>query len=342
MKKLLPILFSFLALPALSQSTNGLIAHWPFNGNALDSTGNGHNGTMNNTVFTTGKGGVPGSALRFQGSDTSYVTAPYKADLNLANYSLCAVIKPEGFYTNLCQTSVLLTRGDIGNNGNYYFDFFDNAFDSSCANADTQKYVFHTGAGAANSPDHAEWQYSPNTHLNQWYSVVTTFDGDSFKVYVNGVLKSAATPGTPSPVGTSTDSVSIGLNLWDAPYPYWFKGVIDDLRIYNRVLADSEIVSYHTLGIDDDALSNNTDLTISPNPTTGDFTLQGNIKGSSAHGAVEVMNITGQIVYRRLLNITGNRLSERISLNNDLPNGLYILVIKAGEETRTLKFVVER
>ena len=100
MKAALLIALTLLPLAGFSQSNNGLVAHWLFTGNAFDSTGNGHNGTMNNVTFTTGRAGNVNTAVRFNGSDTSHITAPYTSDLNLVNYSLCALVKPEGFYTN--------------------------------------------------------------------------------------------------------------------------------------------------------------------------------------------------------------------------------------------------
>lgn len=43
-------------------------------------------------------------------------------------------------------------------------------------------------------------------------------------------------------MGTSTDSAAIGFAPYDAPgYPYWFKGVIDDIKLYNRALSACEV-----------------------------------------------------------------------------------------------------
>src|SRR5258708_774632 len=45
--------------------TSGLIAHWPLNGNAIDVTGHGHNGTIVGAASTAG---VNGGAYHFNGS----------------------------------------------------------------------------------------------------------------------------------------------------------------------------------------------------------------------------------------------------------------------------------
>jgi len=45
--------------------TNGLVAYYPFNGNANDASGNGHNGTAFNTTFVQDQFAQPNSAFGF-------------------------------------------------------------------------------------------------------------------------------------------------------------------------------------------------------------------------------------------------------------------------------------
>lgn len=52
---------------------NGLIAWFPFNGNANDMSGNGHNGTVYGATLTTDRFGNTYGAFNFNGS-TSYIT----------------------------------------------------------------------------------------------------------------------------------------------------------------------------------------------------------------------------------------------------------------------------
>ncbi|HEY4205695.1 MAG TPA: hypothetical protein VGM31_02740, partial [Puia sp.] len=56
--------------------TTGLIAYYPFNGNADDATGNGNNGSLvNGPTLTTDKMGNPNSAYYFDGVD-DYIKIP--------------------------------------------------------------------------------------------------------------------------------------------------------------------------------------------------------------------------------------------------------------------------
>jgi hypothetical protein len=52
----------------------GLVAYYPFNGNARDESGNGNNGNVSGAVLTEDKLGKPNSAYYFNGN--SYITVP--------------------------------------------------------------------------------------------------------------------------------------------------------------------------------------------------------------------------------------------------------------------------
>src|SRR5690606_19368161 len=121
---------------------NGLVAHWPFNGNVADVSGNGHNGTAYNITYGAGKAGTANTAAVFNGTN-SYVFVPYKSDLNLSNYSICALIKPTGYYTGLCQVNLILARGTEPQPGYYRLCYMDNIYDNgNCNYLDTSKEVF--------------------------------------------------------------------------------------------------------------------------------------------------------------------------------------------------------
>ncbi|MBN9482280.1 MAG: hypothetical protein BGO70_17030 [Bacteroidetes bacterium 43-93] len=270
---------TFLAIPMVlismssgyAQSNSGLIAHWPFNGNANDSSGNGHTGTAYNTSSGTGITGKPNTAYYFDGS-SSYITVPYQSDLNITRYSLCAVVKPTGFYPGLCQGNIIMERGWEYSAGNYELEFTDNPY-NDCYTDDSTKYVFALATGnVTNNGSISNWQYSPQIVRDNWYVVVGTFNGtDTFKVYINGVLKSVY-PAAGS-IGSSTYGISIGAGMINSSYPYWYKGFIDDIRIYNRVLDDSEIKQYAT-GIylpEPDTVCQGKSLSVITNLINGNF-----------------------------------------------------------------------
>ena len=66
------------------------MAYYPFNGNALDESGNNNNGTVNGATLITDRFSLPNKAYNFNGID-SRITANNSASLNISNsISLCA------------------------------------------------------------------------------------------------------------------------------------------------------------------------------------------------------------------------------------------------------------
>src|SRR5262249_36486869 len=73
--------------------------------------------------------------------------------------------------------------------------------------------------------------------VNQWTHLAGTFDGTTMKLYVNGQLASSRS--TAAAIDVTTGVLRIGGDsVWSGEY---FTGVIDEVRIYNRALAQSEV-----------------------------------------------------------------------------------------------------
>jgi hypothetical protein len=72
--------------------------------------------------------------------------------------------------------------------------------------------------------------------INTWTHLATTYDGTNLRLFVNGTqVSSFAVSGV---ITTSTGALRIGGNsLWGE----WFRGRIDDVRIYGRALTQTEI-----------------------------------------------------------------------------------------------------
>jgi len=242
------IFFCTLLLPALvsAQSSVGLIAHWPMNVGGNDTSGNGHNGILHNVTESPGFDSVGGSYY-FNGVN-SMITVPYSLAFNVTNFTICATVKAEGFYSGLCQGNTILNRGKTGGGtGNYYLYFGDWPYDNDCDAFDSTKDAFAICVEGRSTYSSGTTDYTPHMVRDTWYKVVGVFNDTSYKLYVNGSLMSTAILTSAGvPMGSSTDSICIGYNIFEAAsgYPYPFKGYIDDIMLYNRVLNDSEIVHY--------------------------------------------------------------------------------------------------
>lgn len=80
-------------------------------------------------------------------------------------------------------------------------------------------------------------------------------------------------------------------------------------------------------------------LSIYPNPTSGNITVQWP-KNNSNSAAITVVNVAGQVVYSKILNITG---AERSDINlSSLNAGLYFINIVADQLHYTQKISIQR
>ncbi len=81
--------------------------------------------------------------------------------------------------------------------------------------------------------------------LNHWHQIVGTYDGSIVKLYVNGVLINS-NPATLS-IGNNSMPVCIGSYLG----AYNFKGLVDDVRIYNRALTQDGVLGLYNKELPD-------------------------------------------------------------------------------------------
>jgi len=363
MKKLLPAVLLLLTSGfAKAQDTTGMVAHWKLNGNCHDATGKGHDGIAHNIAIDTGKSGKDTTAYYFNGSDSSYISVAYKPDLNLKKYSICATLKIAGFYSGVCQGNVLLARGKPGTDGSYEIDFDDNPNDGAdCYSMDTTKDIFVEWAGGSGlGPAITDWADTNTVSEGKWYSVVATYDDTTYNIYLNGQLVKSLFVGHRS-MDSTTDSLGIGINLYEVAtgFPYSFKGTMDDIRLYNRILDTSEITTYTNSTIGDTLINGISDGTNNGNgngDTSHLAVTQVNVQPNAMHfypnpandiltvyfnqpiknTELKILNQLGQEVRSVTMNGTGIKVPVK-----DLAPGMYFIRIMDGDKTITNRFMKE-
>jgi hypothetical protein len=332
-KNLLIFFLALLPVCSFAQGNNGLIAHWNFNNNTNDASGHGHNGSGVNISSAPGKNGTANTAWYFNGT-SSYISVPYDPTLNLTQYSICAEVKIQHFYSGLCQGNIILSRGAPTHQGNYTLWFHDNAFDNdNCAALDTTHESFTATAGSNVPPTPSYWQYSPTIQANTWACVVATYDSANFKIYVDGTLM-VTVPGASVPTGTSLDSLIIGMDLWDAPnYPYNFQGWIDDIKLYNRPLSALEVSTYcATVDLDVPQEAKVENITLYPNPANDIITVQ---LPADMKAVIFLTDAMGKVINRQ--DIATAKSTFNIQ---SLPSGVYFIkVVTPGGATAVKQFV---
>src|SRR5206468_2767973 len=104
---------------------------------------------------------------------------------------------------------------------------------------DTGQHTF--GVGVAGATNTFVQRYSATVRsLNVWYHVAGVYNASArtLDIYVNGVLNNGTLSGT---IPASQINSAVNVNIGRRSGGYYFNGVIDDVRIYNRALSQAEI-----------------------------------------------------------------------------------------------------
>ena len=218
-------------------TTQGLVGYWSFDENggntAFDYSGNNNRGTLVNSP--TWVDGVLGKALKFNGSNSTYVEIPNTGDFSNANkFSISFWVKSNSITTVeglICKANDSLTGqwyivfGTINSNGRILLRVCNN--------------TIRTGM-----------QTTISFTDNKWHHIVTMWNTGAFNIYVDGnnqILENdGLDTGTVSTLLSSTVPISIGRRGTGGNYIS--SGIIDELRLYNRSLTQSEITTLYNSG----------------------------------------------------------------------------------------------
>lgn len=209
--------------------TNGLVAYYPFNGNANDLSSNGNNGQNNGAFLTSDRFNNSNKAYSFNGSNSS-ILVPHSTSLQpTGGLTLSAWVQ----LNSLNNTSSILYKGPDTSAGCYSL-----RYEPAFRTLDFQINFFDYIPGPRITVSSTA---SLTTYT--WYNVIGTFDGSYMKIYLNGYVE--GTVNVSNSLGSNYEGMVIG-NSFEGN---GFNGTLDDIRIYNRALNESEIQQlYHEGG----------------------------------------------------------------------------------------------
>ncbi|MDD5431137.1 MAG: LamG domain-containing protein, partial [Candidatus Pacebacteria bacterium] len=206
---------------------SSLIGYWTFDegsgSTVYDSSGNGYNGAWESTIaYSTGKVGP--YAGSFPGTNGVDVSVSSSAFLSLtSNITVSGWIKPVVIAG--CASTIIGWGYDYTNGKGYLF-YLDSAYYSTSLRLN--------GAGGL------VVKSDPSSISdNVWVYVTATYDGHFGKVYINGLQQNIGSYSTAISNTSTTPSIG-GVNGGGR-----YQGLIDDLRVYNRVLSAAEILALY-------------------------------------------------------------------------------------------------
>jgi len=206
-----------LTIPSFGAASDGLVAHYKFDGNADDSSANKNNGIVQGAMLTTDRFGNADSAYSFDGN--KWIEVPNSASLQSVTNTMTfsAWVNPtstdHSWISLLCKGVAKRQLGFV---------------------LQHDKIWINNGGGYLPLP-------ARTLDINIWYHVAVSYDGKTMKGYINGqCVGSVIIKDDPD---INTTALYIGM---DPPGVNEFmRGSIDEIRIYNRILSDKEIADIY-------------------------------------------------------------------------------------------------
>jgi hypothetical protein len=198
--------------------SNSLMAEYLFNGNANDTSAAGNNATANSCTFVSDRHGNANQACSFNGVN-AYVSLVKDLPATSSPFTWTAWINdPNGG-----DGAIIMQGGAPGAYGN--------CRSLSVTGGYLQFYLYNTTGNISVT-------CSTAVTANTWYFVTCVYDGSTASLYVNGTL-SAQSPYTYGYYPATYFYIGN-----DPPYSdYGYKGLVDNVRVYDRVLTPAEIVT---------------------------------------------------------------------------------------------------
>lgn len=231
----LPEFSTFGQQPTCTAPPANMVAWWPADGNYKDIIG-GHTGSAVGSVpFASGE---VSQAFSFSGPGSGYVNIPGSGGLNISGrLTLDAWIQLAN--TAAGTQYYIIQKGPVG----------------SCAGALFTYQLLVDGLSTNNTVEFAigdgtnVYELHSNTQLavGTWYHVAAEYDGSSQIIYINGAQDAVANIGSKALYTNPSDPVQIGYSNGACGVAY-FDGLIDEVELFNRALAASEIQAIYNAG----------------------------------------------------------------------------------------------
>ncbi len=310
------------------QSGN-LVLYLPFNGDAVDESGNSIPCNANGAAITNDRFDNASSAFSFDGVNDNILVE----NSSLINFqdaiTVCFWIKVGEFFE---REAYPVSHGN-----------WENRWKISIANKRI-RWTLKTSTGIKDLDSETELV------KNQLYLITCLYSGEDYEIYINGELD-AFTTFTGS-INTTSYDLTIGQVL-PGNTQYNFKGVLDDIRIYDYALSYPDINTLYdiTTSIDGKVIQNELPARFElfqnyPNPFNPSTVIDYLIPASKMSGntlfyvTLKIYNVLGQEV-ATLVNELQQPGRYQVQFDaSENPSGIYFYKIQYNGKTLSRKMVL--
>jgi hypothetical protein len=221
-----------------------LVADFPFSGNANDVSGNNNHGLVNGAILTTDRFGNQNSAYQFDGIDDFIEVLPISDVTSVSDFTLIVWIKPDEWDEQPGVNANNLDRQYIFDGHSYSSTTTNNFYREGVYTAINLDYQYNEKIMCGFWENNNSYPVYSNINLtDNWHFIAYSKNGNTVKQYFDGILINSY-----SAIDTEMDmqhnwyiGTFSGNNPYYDDFNYNFHGKIDDIKIFNCSLSDSEI-----------------------------------------------------------------------------------------------------
>ncbi len=303
-----------------------LVAHYPFTGNVNDESGNNLNGELKGPDFTKDRFGTVNSAVQFDGSN-DYIIVENNSLLNFTQeISVNFWMMIDQFYE---REAYPISHGN-----------WENRWKASITN-NKLRWTIKTSNGIVDLDTETELE------TRKWYFVSLQYSGADLEIFLDNNLD--AFKYWSGSINSTTIDLTIGQAL-PTNNSYNFAGKLDDIRIYDYALSNSEINELYDINtkISDDRISNLPQKSLLkqnfPNPFNGQTNIGFYIKSDSFVN-LSIYDLLG----RKVKTLIAEKLSSgwhdiawnfKDTNGSNLASGVYIYRITAKRFVESKKMLL--
>jgi len=233
MRKLLTYLLLFTSFNLFAQvpnyvPTDSLVGYWPFNGNAIDESGNLNDGTVNGATLTTDRFGTANAAYDFDGVDDFINISAVTQINNQSNYTW-------SFWSNFPNNQI---SGNSGFNATGAF-LKCGSWWLTLGHSGTPGLFYKDEQGSQGNTWYKQLFFNQFPSINDWHHFVITKENSLITVFLDGQNVGSLTS---SGFVNFNSNVSVWLGRKDSGQgSSYYSGMQDDFGLWNRALNPTEI-----------------------------------------------------------------------------------------------------